>query len=41
LPALRGADIASVRLLFLSRRDIPARVRAFAEQLKAAAAVQR
>jgi len=38
LPAFRGADIASVRLLFLSRRDIPTRVRAFAEQLKAAAA---
>jgi DNA-binding transcriptional LysR family regulator len=37
LPAFRGADIASVRLLLLSRRDIPARVRAFAEQLKAAA----
>jgi DNA-binding transcriptional LysR family regulator len=38
LPAFRGADIASVRLLFLSRRDIPARVRAFAEELKVAAA---
>ena len=37
VPSFNGANVAASVLVFPSRRDIPARVRAFAEHLKAAA----
>jgi DNA-binding transcriptional LysR family regulator len=37
LPGFRGASVAAVHLVFLSRRDIPVRVRAFADVLRTVA----